>query len=123
MNLMESGLRFLTEKRIETSSVPAVYCNQTGSFNIRAVPCKTDKIASDDELDLTVEANSLDFIVPHEDLPVEPVPGDRIIARGRIYEVNNFSSRYYAGVVAWRWCEGCYEVARRIHAKFIGDAE
>lgn len=123
MNLMESGLRWLVMKRIETSSVSAVYRSQSGQYEVRAVPCKTDRVASNDDLDLTLEDNSMDFIVPAEDLPVDPVAGDRITARGKVYEVNNFSSRYYAGIVAWRWCEGCYEAARRIHVKFVGDAE
>ena len=122
MNFMESGLRWLVEKRIETSSVPAVYSRGDESLDVRAVPCRTDANAND-SLDLTVEANTLDFIIPAADLPFDPICGDRITARGKIYEVNNWTSNEYVGTVAWRWCEGCYEVARRIHVKCLGSEE
>ena len=119
---MESGLRWLMEKRIETSSIPAVYTSGDGRYEVRAVPCKSDATAND-SLDLTVEANTLDFIIPASDLPVDPICGDRITARGKVYEVNNWTNNQYVGTTAWRWCEGCYEVARRIHVKCLGVAE
>lgn len=120
MNMMESGLRWLVQKRIETSSVPAIYESEAESFEIRAVPCKSARQnAPNDPFDLTVEGNALDFIVPYEDLPIDPLPGDKIVVRGKVYEVNNYTTDRVMGAVAWRWCEGCYEVARRIHTKGI----
>ena len=121
MNLMESGLRFLVEQRIATSSVPATYQTARKDYDVRAVPCKSAKHQNEnDVMDLTIEANTLDFIIPSTDLPVDPQRGDLIIANGKVYEVNNYSAGSSVGTVAWFWCEGCYEVARRIHTKCVG---
>lgn len=120
MNLMESGLRFLVETLIANDSVSAEYYNGVSSIPIRVIPRESSMKQNTDDFNITVEANTFDFIIPYEDLKDDPMPGDIITARGKIYEVNNYSSNTI-GTVAWKWCEGCYCVARRVHTKLVGE--
>ena len=119
---MESGLSYLVDQLLLHDSVPAVYQSEAGLTEIRAIPrfVRRDQKSN---YELTVDADSMDWIVPTSDYPLDPVIGDRIIARNKIYEVRTMTETTFTGAVAWRWCEGCYEKARRIHTKFIGDVE
>lgn len=119
MNLMERAKRHLVDRLIQCDSVEAVYHSVGIEKPVRVIP-RTTRRSVNDASNISLDGDNFDFIISAEDWPNDPISGDRIICRGKVYEVNAFAETNLIGAVTWRWCEGVYGTARRIHVKMIG---
>lgn len=113
MNLLESGMSFLSEQRRTHLTVPAVYRRGGMDYPVSVTPGRT-VFRTENEYGQNVRTVSSDFLLSASELEFVPVRGDRIIRGSAIYEVLSPD-----GEPCWRW-SGIPGTTLRIHTKIIG---
>ncbi len=111
MGLLEDAARWLEGQTREHLSVPVLYRRGDGGERETRAVVGATLFQSDDGCGVVASVESRDFIIPAADLPEEPVKGDAVVWRGRIYEV--LAPR---GEPCWRWSDA-YHVMKRVHTK------
>jgi len=115
-DLLRQSAAWLEQMRTTHCSSPVVYQPVNGDLlpEVSATFGRTNYEITD-ESGLTIGAQAWDFLVLADDLPIEPRPGDVIVADGRKYEVLPLG----ADVKGWCWSDP-YRRTYRIHTKDIG---
>ena len=96
--------------------MPITYQSGGGTASGMTATVGRTLFRAEDEYGVTIRVESRDFLVSVDQMPREPLRGDRIVYAGRVYEVLAPN-----GEPVWRW-SGPQHVTRRIHTKEIGGA-
>lgn len=111
--MLGSAIAAMRDVQLGVVAHTVLYRHAGGELAVRAVPGRTVYRAPN-EFGVWLRTETRDFIVPAEELPLEPRPGDVVVFDGVEYEV--LAPR---GEHAWRWSDP-YHTAKRIHAKMVG---
>ena len=113
MNMLETGLQWLSAKQKKHVSSKVLYCrdDKNEKYSVDAVLGRT-KFEIVDENGFSISAHSIDFIIRADELPLEPENGDRILVGNIEHEVNDL------GRGCWQWCDP-HGIMRRIHTSIF----
>ncbi len=143
MNLLQSGLQWLSEKQSKHVSSETIYCRNENTYVVNAVLGRT-RYEIVDENGFKIAGHAIDFLIAASDLPLEPRPGDRIVVsipvknvRSSNHEARQRRTTHWArsgqnvpkgtvhevidlgGDGCWSWCDP-HGIRRRIHCQTIG---
>ena len=112
MNLLETGLQWLSEKQKKHVSSKVTYCRDDKRISVDAVLGRT-KYEIVDENGFKVAAHAIDFLIAAADLPLVPAVGDMIVSGNTVHEVIDLG-----GDGCWTWCDP-HGIRRRIHTSIF----
>ncbi len=115
MNLLQTGLQWLSEKQKKHVSSKVLYCRDDNKFSVDAVLGRT-KYEIVDENGFKVVGHAIDFLIAAADLPLVPVVGDLIVSGNIVHEVNDL------GDGCWTWCDP-HGIRRRIHTSIFKEKQ
>jgi hypothetical protein len=114
-DVLRDGITWLEQQRTAHLAGEVEYRRDPDAYTVPATLGRT-QYEVDDGYGLRVGATVVDFLIRAADLPIQPKPGDQIVADGVLYEVLSLGAEG-----AWRWSDP-YRITRRIHTKELGTA-
>ena len=109
MNLLQSGLHWLSAKQTKYVSSKVFYCRDNKRWSCDAVLGRTQYDIVD-ENGFRIAGHSIDFLVEANALPLVPAVGDKILCENIVHEVADL------GDGCWTWCDP-HGIRRRIHTE------
>ncbi len=116
MNLLETGLQWLSEKQKKHVSSKVLYCRDDNKFSVDAVLGRT-KYEIVDENGFKVAGHAIDFLIAAVDLPLVPQVGDQIVSGKIVHDVTDLG-----GDGCWTWCDP-HGIRRRIHTEIFKETQ
>ncbi|MGL6193674.1 MAG: hypothetical protein ACRC2T_02490 [Thermoguttaceae bacterium] len=110
MNILHSGLNWLSRKQKNHVSSRVYYCRDDTFYPVDATLGRT-KYMVEDDYGLRITTHSIDFLINAADLELVPQAGDRIICNKIEYEVLELGQ-----TGCWCWCDP-HGIRRRIHTR------
>ena len=86
MNLLRNGIRWLSGYQIRFCSDVVTYLHQGTEYQVNAIRGRVS-MDGEDMSPVTLRVRRSDFLIPAEELPLTPEPGDRIHADHSVFEV------------------------------------
>ena len=114
--MIRTGIDALRASQLAVLAVDATYRRGAEERRVKAVVGRT-VFRTVNEYGAWVRTEARDFIIPSDQLDLEPQTGDEVVFDGGVYEVLAPN-----GEPAWRWSDP-YRTAYRIHTKHTGGEE
>ncbi len=112
MNLLETGLQWLSEKQKKHVSSEVLYCRDDKRWSVDTVPGRT-RYEIVDENGFKISGYAIDFLIAAADLPLIPQVGDQIVSGKTVHDVTDLG-----GDGCWTWCDP-HGIRRRIHTEIF----
>ncbi len=109
MNLLQSGLHWLSAKQQKHVSSEVFYCRDEKKYTVNAVLGRT-RYEIVDENGFRIAGHAIDFLIAASDLLLVPKVGDTILCENIVHEVADL------GDGCWTWCDP-HGIRRRIHTE------
>lgn len=116
MNMLQTGLEWLSTKQKKHASSKVHYCRDNKRCPVDAVLGRT-KYEIVDENGFKVASHAIDFLIAAAELPLVPQIGDQIIVGKIIHEVIDLGENG-----CWTWCDP-HGIRRRIHTSIFKEKE